>query len=83
MLIEIEEMEIATLSLVNIFANDTTKLSHCYMDVFDFKARSIKEIDELIARPIRRGLQVIEGLTRYIIIVTGRYYLVQKKMHSG
>jgi len=53
------------------------------MDVFDFKARSIKEIDELIARPIWRGLQVIEGLTRYIIIGTGRYYLVQKKMHSG
>ena len=29
------------------------------------------------------ALQVIEGLTRYIIIGTGRYYLVQKKMHSG
>ena len=53
------------------------------MDVFDFKARSLKEVDELIVRAIRRGAQVIKGLTRYIIIGTRRYYLVQKKMHSG
>ena len=53
------------------------------MDVFDFKARSMKEVDELIGRAIQRGVQVIKGLTRYIIIGTRRYCLAQKKMHSG